>query len=121
MEGKAWCGQTFHRDCREAPECGEAMPLMFPKPKDSQVFPADAEAKEIIRRRVYGRDRGRCVDCKRLVCWERDLWSSMHLMHVKSKGSGGDWSMQNLATGCLWCHQKRHNANGKPCPKKEGL
>jgi 5-methylcytosine-specific restriction endonuclease McrA len=93
----------------------------FPKPKDSQIFPANAAEKEAIRRKVFERDGGRCVDCKRPVVWKPEFWSSMHLMHIKSKGSGGDWSMENLATGCLWCHMKRHNAGGKPCPPKPAM
>ena len=91
--------------------------MPFPKPADSQTFPASAKEKAAIREAVFRRDRGRCVDCKRPVILERGLWVSMQLMHLKSKGSGGDWSMENLATGCLDCHGKRHNG-GKPCPPK---
>jgi 5-methylcytosine-specific restriction endonuclease McrA len=91
---------------------------MIPKPKDSQVFPGTALEKLAIRKKVFIRDEGRCVDCGRMVILLRGYWNSMHLMHIKSKGSGGDWSMDNLATGCMWCHQKRHNAGGKPCPAK---
>lgn len=97
---------------------------MIPKPKDTQTFPASRSEKAAIRHKVFMRDRHKCVDCGRPVLLERGFWSSMHLMHIKSKGSGGDWSMQNLATGCLTCHQKRHNAGGKPCPakpRKEGV
>lgn len=92
--------------------------LAFPKPKDSQVFPENTAEKIVIRQRVFNRDGGRCVDCGRRVILERGHWNSMHLMHLKSKGSGGDWSMENLATGCLYCHAKNHNAGGKPVPPK---
>jgi 5-methylcytosine-specific restriction endonuclease McrA len=92
--------------------------MQFPKPKDSQTFPEDSVAKQRIRLRVYIRDECRCVDCGMLLRFQRGYWNSMHLMHRKSKGSGGDWSMENLATGCLVCHEASHNAGGKPCPPK---
>jgi 5-methylcytosine-specific restriction endonuclease McrA len=90
------------------------MILAFPKPKDLQEFPADTIEKMVIREKVFDRDRRRCVDCHKPVIFPRGYWNSMHLMHLKSKGSGGDWSMENLATGCLECHAKNHNSGGKP-------
>jgi 5-methylcytosine-specific restriction endonuclease McrA len=93
---------------------------VIPKPKDAQTFPASDAEKARIRQRVYMRDKGKCVDCGFCVSLKRGEWLSMHLMHLKSKGSGGDWSMENLATGCINCHAKRHNAGGKPCPPKPG-
>ena len=74
--------------------------------------------KEEIRCAVFNRDGGRCVDCGAAVEWESGFWTSMHLMHVRSRGAGGDWALENLLTGCLKCHMKRHNAAGKPCPPK---
>jgi 5-methylcytosine-specific restriction endonuclease McrA len=94
------------------------MSLAFPKPKGAQTFPDNSAEKIAIRTAVFDRDGGRCVDCCRPVILKRGEWNSMHLMHVKSKGSGGDWSMDNLKTGCLECHAKRHNAGGKPVPRK---
>jgi len=93
------------------------MTLAFPKPRDSQFFPEDTAEKIAIRVKVFVRDGRRCIDCGKPVILNRGEWNSMHLMHLKSKGSGGDWSMENLATGCLTCHSKRHNG-GKPCPPK---
>lgn len=92
--------------------------IAFPKPKDSQVFPKSPAEKAAIRRQRFELDGRRCVDCGRPVILERGYWNSMHLMHLKSKGSGGDWSMENLATGCLYCHADSHNAGGKPVPSK---
>lgn len=95
------------------------MTLAFPKPKEAQVFPKSAAEKIDTRQRVFRRDGGRCVDCDRRVILERGYWNSMHLMHITGKGAGGDWSMDNLATGCLECHiARRHNAGGKPVPSK---
>jgi 5-methylcytosine-specific restriction endonuclease McrA len=88
--------------------------LAFPKPKDSQIFPEDSAAKILIRETVFVRDKGLCIDCFSSVRLERGFWDSMHLMHLKSKGSGGDWSLGNLATGCADCHSRRHNSGGKP-------
>jgi 5-methylcytosine-specific restriction endonuclease McrA len=76
------------------------------------------EEKAAIRHGVFVRDGGRCVDCGTRVVEESGLWWSMHLMHIRSRGAGGTWDMPNLVTGCLFCHQKRHNAGGKPCPPK---
>jgi hypothetical protein len=90
---------------------------MFPKPKDRQVTPIDPEEKIAIRKAVYERDEGCCVDCGKPVTLQRGFWHSMDLMHIKSKGSGGGWEMSNLLTGCRQCHSLRHNgSNG--CPKK---
>lgn len=74
--------------------------------------------KDVIRRTRYKMDNECCADCGRWVRWDSGYLDSMHLMHVKSKGSGGDWSMENLRTGCPECHSKRHNCGGKPVPKK---
>lgn len=95
------------------------MSITFLKPKDSQFFPKNAKEKVAIREERWRLDGGQCIDCKRPVILERGFWGSMHLMHLKGKGAGGDWSMDNLATGCPECHTKRHNAGGKPVPAKE--
>lgn len=80
-----------------------------------------AKEKEIIRHAVYERDQGRCVDCGKPVTEKAGYWDAMHLMHLRSLGAGGDWSMENLATGCIYCHiGKRHNAGGKPVLRKDG-
>jgi len=76
------------------------------------------EQKQAIREKRYRFDGGRCVDCGKRVILLRGYWCSMHLMHLKSRGAGGTWDLENLRTGCQWCHVKRHNAGGKPCPPK---
>ena len=76
------------------------------------------EEKEAVRRAVYNRDGQACVDCGNHVYWESGYFGSMHLMHIKSRGAGGDWSMENLLTGCPECHAKRHNCGGHPLPRK---
>jgi hypothetical protein len=90
----------------------------FPKPKESQTFPANVDEKIAIRKAVYLRDKGRCVICEKRVILERGFRNSMHLSHIKSKGSGADWSMVNLQVLCPECHLKSHNCDGKPVPKK---
>ncbi len=72
------------------------------------VNPSPAEKKR-VREARWAMDKGRCV--------ERDLYWSMHLMHVKSKGAGGAFTTANTLTGCARCHAKRH-AGGKPVPAK---
>lgn len=76
------------------------------------------EQKEAVRLERYEMDGRKCVDCGRPVIWEEGFWSSMHLMHLRSKGARGPFTTENTRTGCLWCHQSRHNAGGKPCPAK---
>lgn len=36
-----------------------------------------------------------------------------HLVHVKSRGAGGKWTMENSRWGCVECHSGYHHTEGK--------
>ena len=80
--------------------------------------------KHTIKERIYERDGGRCQlnispQCLRGVLpMDGELMFRAHLMHKRSRGAGGDWSDDNLAIGCSFCHEASHNSQGKPCPAK---
>ena len=69
-----------------------------------------------LRALVYVRDGGRCVDCHDRLYMTQPPF--MELSHIKSRGAGGGDTMENCVTRCRECHQKSHNAGGKPCPAK---
>jgi hypothetical protein len=35
---------------------------------------------------------------------EGDVFERGHLVHLKSKGAGGAWTMENTRWGCFECH-----------------
>jgi hypothetical protein len=80
--------------------------------------------KTSVRRQVYERAGGLCEvklhsKCIRVVLdWDGDTpWNHGHLVHRKSKGSGGKWTLDNLLWGCPNCHLiSLHNP--KPVPSK---
>lgn len=51
-------------------------------------------------------------------CRGKITLQTMHLAHIKSKGSGGADVESNTLASCDACHGLSHNSNGKPCPKK---
>ena len=61
-----------------------------------------------LRRAVFRRDGGRCVNCSRV--------SRMECDHIIPLDRGGDpWSMDNLQTLCRDCHiSKTADENRKP-------
>ncbi len=75
--------------------------------------------KEDKRRAVYERDHHQCVVCHRWVIWEDGFWNSMHLDHIKPRGSGGTWGLENLQTLCPQCHDLKHHPKAVPPKVKE--
>jgi hypothetical protein len=77
------------------------------KPRRGQ--PAKSE-KSALRLAVYNRAEGRCelrLTSKCLVGplpFDGDVFERGHLVHLKSKGSGGAWSMENCRWGYHECH-----------------
>ena len=70
-----------------------------------------AKEKEVIRLAVYERAGGRCElnlmpNCIRGVLpFTGDTpWNHGHLVHMKSRGAGGDWTLENCKWGCYVCH-----------------
>ena len=69
------------------------------------------EEKHSIKQAIYDRAGGQCElrlspQCIRgvLPFDGPDPWSHAHLVHLKSRGAGGDWSAGNLRNGCWHCH-----------------
>ena len=40
-------------------------------------------------------------------------WSRGHLVHLKSRGAGGKWTMENCRWRCHWCHLVEMHIKGK--------
>ena len=79
---------------------------MVPKAAPTRLT---GKAKTELRRQVYERDRGRCQGCGIFVpISDQDgnfnLWTCGHRAHIKSKGSGGDDSLENSRWLCYTCH-----------------
>lgn len=53
------------------------------------------------------------VRCFKPITWETMEWS--HNRHAANK----DDSLEGGIASCRECHQKSHNAGGKPCPSKK--
>jgi hypothetical protein len=78
------------------------------KPRRGQPTKND---KDTLRLAVYERAQGLCElhllpDCiTGVLPFEGDTpWDHGHLVHLKSRGAGGQWTMQNCRWGCHVCH-----------------
>ena len=82
-----------------------------------------------LRRQCFERDHWRCVDCGRQITWDVDSAVSGgypgpdlnmrmvgQMSHRRAKRNNGD-TLGNVITRCPPCHQKSHNAGGKPMEK----
>ena len=69
-----------------------------------------------LRRAVFTRDGWKCCDCGVGVEWTG--WNAGHLAHIQSRGAGGSDTEENTRCLCGICHQREHNAGGKPIPRK---
>lgn len=77
-----------------------------PKNKAKRLRGKDLED---LRRDVYDRDGGRCVDCGQWVPLNGDVFTRAHLAHIISRGAGGSDIMENTQIKCPFCHlQKEH-------------
>ena len=65
-------------------------------------------AWDFLRGFCYVRDGKKCLNCLVPVDLEKGMWSSMHLAHRKSKGSGGSDVPSNVRTLCISCHATEH-------------
>lgn len=95
---------SIRRKKRARPRRGE------PSPKE----------KTVLRWQVYQRAEGRCElnlskDCVQGVLeWTGpDPWSHGHLVHLRSRGAGGDWTVENCRWGCFQCHLGAMHTEGK--------
>ena len=74
-----------------------------PKKKRIQVKGRDWEK---LRKEAWERQKGRCLDCKKWVPLHgTSVFDTAHLCHIKSKGSGGNDTPDNLSgMKCYQCH-----------------
>lgn len=63
------------------------------------------EDMTLLRRKVFKRDGGACVDCG------SRYW--LQLSHNHPRGSGGDDTEENTAVRCIKCHRKL-DGHGEP-------
>lgn len=82
------------------------------------------EEKDAIRLAVYERAKGHCELHNLPNCVSGVLpftgitpWDHGHLVHLKSLGAGGKWSMENCRLGCHICHLVGIH-NPKSVPRK---
>ena len=63
-----------------------------------------------LRKQVWKEQHGRCAECGYWIRLDGDtVFNTAHLAHIKSKGSGGDDSRENVRILCPFCHlQKEH-------------
>ena len=78
------------------------------------------EEKKAVRLAVYERAGGRCElnlgpKCiKGVLPFEGDTpWDHGHFVHIKSKGAGGKFTVENGRWGCYQCHLGYLHTEGK--------
>jgi len=96
---------------------------MTPRPKQ-KVTRLHGKAERELRRQVYERAMGICQECGIFApLYDQDgnfnLWTCGHRAHIKSKGSGGEDSLQNSRWLCYGCHiNKEHGPKWSNSPTK---
>ena len=77
------------------------------------------EEKGVLRLAVYERDGGKCQlrlhrQCsgERILPYEGEVLFRAHLVHIKSRGAGGKWTMENCIIGCAACHSGSVHTEG---------
>ena len=78
------------------------------------------EEKSSLRLAVYERAGGRCEirlhkDCSgdRILPYDGEVLFRAHLVHLKSRGAGGKWTMENCRLGCAPCHTGSMHTEGR--------
>jgi hypothetical protein len=114
----------FPKPPKSEPKAKKRIRQKRAKPRRGKETP---EEKAAVRLAVYQRAAGRCElqivsDCIKgvLPLTGCNPWDHAHAVHLKSAGSGGKWTMDNIRLGCHRCHLiGMHNSLGKPCPPKQ--
>lgn len=82
------------------------------------------DEKRVLRDAVYERDGGRCQlrlhrECSgdRTLPSEGEVLFRAHLVHIKGRGAGGKWTMENCVIGCAACHSGSVHTEGKKIPR----
>lgn len=73
--------------------------------------------KSALRDDCFRRSQGFC-EVRLPGCLSYAPWLSGEMAHIRSVGSGGSDTLENVLWSCMQCHSKLHNAGGKPCPPK---
>jgi len=70
---------------------------------------------EAVRELVWNRDGRRCVakGCGKPLPLHGDLFTRMHLSHIKSRGVGGSDTAENTQAKCFRCHIEREHTKGE--------
>jgi 5-methylcytosine-specific restriction endonuclease McrA len=78
------------------------------------------DEKSALRLAVYERDQGRCQlrlhkDCSRdrVLPYDGEVLFRAHLVHIRGRGAGGKWTMENCKIGCAACHSGSVHTEGK--------
>jgi len=82
---------------------------MKPNPKHKRIaIKRNSTAWKKLTQEVFERDRYRCRNCHHL--FPKNMLAPHH---IKSVGSGGDDTGDNLITVCSFCHFKIHSGEIK--------
>lgn len=65
-----------------------------------------------IRRQIFARQEGVCVNCPEML-----TWGSGHLHEKIHRGQGGEISLENSEMLCYSCHLGKHGAHGDRRPR----
>lgn len=98
------CGTTEHTI--------DSKGFVIPDPKPHTIR-LKGKAYEKFRLEVWKRAGGRCEICG---AWSPlrdrdgvfDVFTSGHISHIKSRGSGGSDTLDNVKWSCFKCHSKHH-------------
>ena len=87
--------------------------MFKPHPKKKRIS-LKGKAYTQFRKAVYNRAKGCCETCGRWVSLYRangdfDVYTCGHVSHIKSRGAGGDDSLENCILECFACHRARHD------------
>jgi len=82
--------------------------LFNPQPKKKRIA-LKGKAFSKLREALYDRAKGRCESCCKHAPLldpdgQFDIFTCGHVSHLKSKGSGGDDSMDNCIWECFSCN-----------------
>lgn len=72
------------------------------------------EAVGSVRRQVYDRQKGRCLNCGDARPYEGDLFTRMHMHEEIPKGKGGLVSLENCVCLCARCHLSGQHGDRRP-------
>ena len=94
--------------------------MIHPVPKQKAIR-LKGKAYTLFRKAVHDRARGMCEECgmwaPRLIDGRFDLYRCGHVRHIKSKGSGGSDTLENVEWWCWNCHRAEHDGKlvtGRP-------